>query len=231
MDGNGRWASKRGLPRTVGHEMASRALIRTVHAALAHNITWLTVYAFSTENWNRPESEVKFLLNPARWILPLDDAATLAEAGVRIRVAGERNDARLPAEFGIWLRTVERPLQTPERLNLTIAFNYGARTEIVQAVSRVVAKGLPVSEHAIDNHMYVPESPDLDLIVRTSGEQRLSNFMLWRASYAELVFTGTLWPDFTESDFDQAVAKYSMRQRRWGTVQLQEDRLDEDQRS
>jgi undecaprenyl diphosphate synthase len=217
MDGNGRWARKRGLPRTEGHAAGEEALFDTVEGALDLGIKWLTVYAFSTENWRRPADEVRFLMQFNESIL-LRRRDELNERGVRIRFVGRR-DWRVPKRL---LRRMDEALAltTGNRtMTLTIAFNYGGRAEIVDAVRALVAAGTPadkIDEKAIRRHLYDPEMPDPDLVVRTSGEYRISNFLLWELAYSELVFTDVLWPDFRREHLFEAVREFQRRDRRYG---------------
>lgn len=217
MDGNGRWAQRRGLKRTEGHAAGEEALFDTVEGALELGIEWLTVYAFSTENWRRPRDEVRYLMgfNESLLVRRRDE---LNERGVRIRFVGRR-DWRVPKRL---LRRMDESLELTRDnrvLTLTIAFNYGGRAEIVDAVKALVADGVPVDkidERAIARRLYDPEMPDPDLVVRTSGEYRLSNFLLWEAAYSELVFTDVLWPDFRREHLFAAVREYQDRDRRFG---------------
>ena len=217
MDGNGRWAQRRGLKRTDGHAAGEEALFDTVEGALELGVRWLTVYAFSTENWRRPTDEVRFLMNFNESLL-VRRRDELNERGVRIRFAGRR-DWRVPKRL---IRRMDESLALTEAnrtLTLTIAFNYGGRAEIVDAVRRLVADGVPpdkVDERAIAKRLYDPEMPDPDLVIRTSGEYRLSNFLLWEAAYSELVFTDVLWPDFRRQHLFDAVREYQERDRRFG---------------
>jgi undecaprenyl diphosphate synthase len=220
MDGNGRWAQKRGLPRTEGHAAGEEALLDTVEGSLDLGLSWLTVYAFSTENWRRPADEVRYLLGFNESIL-LRRRDELHERGVRIRFAGRR-DRRVPKRL---IRRMDEALALTAgntTMTLTIAFNYGGRAEIVDAVRAVVRAGVPadrVDERAIRRHLYDPEMPDPDLVVRTSGEHRISNFLLWELAYSELVFTDVLWPDFRRDDLYEAVREYQRRDRRFGGVE------------
>lgn len=217
MDGNGRWAQKRGLPRTEGHAAGEAALFDTVEGALELGIGWLTVYAFSTENWRRPADEVRYLMGFNESILTRR-RDELHERGVRIRFVGRR-DRRVPRRL---LRRMDEALALTEgnrRMTLTIAFNYGGRAEIVDAVRRIVDEGTPaarVDERTIRAHLYDPEMPDPDLVVRTSGEYRISNFLLWELAYSELVFTDVLWPDFRREHLLEAVREFQRRDRRFG---------------
>lgn len=219
MDGNGRWATQRGLPRTEGHAAGESALMDAVEGGLELGISWLTVYAFSTENWRRPADEVRYLMGFNESLLRRR-RDELHEKGVRIRFAG-REDWRVPR------RVVKRMTESAEltaknkRLTLTIAFNYGGRAELVDAVRALVASGTKpekIDEKAIRSHLYHPDQPDPDLVIRTSGEHRMSNFLLWQIAYSELVFTDVLWPDFRRQDLFDAVAEYQRRERRYGDV-------------
>jgi undecaprenyl diphosphate synthase len=217
MDGNGRWAQRRGLKRTEGHAAGEEALFDTVEGALELGIDWLTVYAFSTENWRRPRDEVRYLMgfNESLLVRRRDE---LDERGVRIRFVGRR-DWRVPKRL---LRRMDESIELTRdnrTLTLTIAFNYGGRAEIVDAVRALVAEGVPadkISERTIARRLYDPEMPDPDLVVRTSGEYRLSNFLLWEAAYSELVFTDVLWPDFRREHLFAAVREFQERDRRFG---------------
>lgn len=217
MDGNGRWAQKRGLKRTDGHAAGEEALFDTVHGALELGIRWLTVYAFSTENWKRPVDEVRFLMRFNESILERR-RDELHELGVRIRFAGRR-DWRVPKRL---IRQQDESIALTarnRRLTLTIAFNYGGRAEIIDAVKAMMAAGVrpeDVSEKTLRRYLYDPEMPDPDLVIRTSGEYRISNFLLWELAYSELVFTDTLWPDFRREHLAEAVREYQRRDRRFG---------------
>ena len=219
MDGNGRWAKSRGLKRTDGHAAGEEALFDAVEGALELGIGWFTVYAFSTENWRRPIDEVRFLMNFNEGIL-VRHRDQLDEWGVRIRFAGRR-DWRVPRR--VLKRIVESEEQTKRnrRMTFTIAFNYGGRAEIVDAVQAIVAaKVAPdkVTEKLIRQHLYEPDMPDPDLVIRTSGEHRISNFLLWELAYSELIFTDVLWPDFRREHLFDAVREFQQRERRFGAV-------------
>ncbi len=219
MDGNGRWAQRRGLPRTDGHAAGEEALFDTVEGALELGIRWLTVYAFSTENWKRPIDEVRYLVGFNESIL-VRRCDELDDLGVRIRFSGRR-DWRVPKRLTRRMDASVEQTKRNKELTLTIAFNYGGRAEIVDAVKALVADGVPadkVDEKAIRKRLYDPEMPDPDLMVRTSGEHRISNFLLWELAYSELVFTEVLWPDFRREDLQDAVREYQRRERRFGGV-------------
>jgi undecaprenyl diphosphate synthase len=216
MDGNGRWAERRGLPVADGHREGTRALRRTVEAAIDLGVRSLAVYAFSTENWARPAGEVESLMEIFGETIERE-LPDLAEQGVRTRFIGRRD--RAPD----WLRERMAALETEtagnDRLSLWIAFDYGGRAELVDAARRLLATGVSpdeVDENTIAAHLYAPELPDPDLLIRTSGELRLSNFLLWQLAYAELIFVETLWPDFGEDDLRSALADYARRRRRFG---------------
>jgi undecaprenyl diphosphate synthase len=220
MDGNGRWARARGLPRTAGHAAGEEAMFDTVEGALELGLGWLTFFAFSTENWRRPRDEVSFLMNFNEGILTRhrDD---LHRKGVRIRFAGRR-DWRVPKRLVRHMQESTALTARNRRLTLTICFNYGGRAEIVDAVRRLVEDGVPaarVDERALRARLYHPDMPDPDLVVRTSGEYRISNFLLWEIAYSELVFTDVLWPDFRREHLFAAVREYQRRERRYGGVE------------
>ena len=219
MDGNGRWAQRRGLARTEGHAAGEEALFDTVEGALELGLKWLTVYAFSTENWSRPVDEVRFLMNFNEVILSRhrDD---LNGKGVRILFSGRR-DWRVPRRLLRHIEQSEALTAANRRMTLNFAFNYGGRAEIVDAVRRLVADGVPatkVDEKAIRARLYRPDMPDPDLVIRTSGEYRMSNFLTWELTYSEMVFTDVLWPDFRRHDLFEAVRQYQSRDRRFGGV-------------
>jgi undecaprenyl diphosphate synthase len=219
MDGNGRWATKKGLPRTEGHAAGETALMDTVEGGLELGLGWLTVYAFSTENWRRPADEVRYLMgfNESLLARRRDE---LHEKGVRVRFAGRR-DWRVPRRVLKRMEESSSLTRNNRRLTLTIAFNYGGRAELVDAVRGLVASGVrpeKVDERAIHSHLYHPDQPDPDLVIRTSGEYRISNFLLWQVAYSELVFTDVLWPDFRREDLFAAVAEFQRRDRRYGGV-------------
>jgi len=220
MDGNGRWAQRRGLPRTEGHAAGEEALLDTVEGALQLGIRWLTVYAFSTENWRRPADEVRYLMGFNESLLERR-RDELHERGVRIRFAGRR-DWRVPRRLLRHMDEAKAMTQRNRRMTLIIAFNYGGRAEIVDAVRKLVEDGTAagrVDERAIRSRLYLPDVPDPDLVIRTSGEFRISNFLLWELAYSELVFTETLWPDFRREDLFDAVRVFQGRDRRFGGLE------------
>jgi len=220
MDGNGRWAKQRGLPRTEGHGAGEIALVDAVDGALELGIEWLTMYAFSTENWRRPADEVRYLMGFNQSLLQRR-RDELNDKGVRIRFAGRR-DWRVPKRV---LRQMDESAELTKhnkRLTLTMAFNYGGRAEIVDAVKKLVDDGVPankVDEKAIRSRLYWPDMPDPDLVVRTSGEHRISNYLLWEIAYSELVFPDVLWPDFRREHLYEAVLEYQRRERRYGGLE------------
>ena len=216
MDGNGRWADRRGLSVAEGHRAGTRALRQTVEAAIDLGVGSLAVYAFSTENWARPVDEVADLMAIFGETIERE-LPDLAEQGVRTRVVGRRD--RAPDALREQMETLERETARNDRLHLWIAFDYGGRAELVQAARRLVADGVGAAEiddEALEARLYEPELPDPDLVIRTSGEQRLSNFLLWQSAYSELVFVDDLWPDFGPEQLRAAVAEYAGRRRRFG---------------
>jgi undecaprenyl diphosphate synthase len=223
MDGNGRWAQRRGLRRTEGHAAGEEALFDTVDGALDIGLKWLTVFAFSTENWRRPLDEVRFLMgfNERLLLTRRDD---LNQRGVRVRFIGRRT-GRVPGRVRRHIADTEALTHKNRRMTLTFAFNYGGRAELVDATraiaERVAAGALSpdkIDERTLARHLYAPDMPDPDLLVRTSGEYRLSNFMLWEMAYAELVFADVLWPDFRQQNLFDAIAEYQRRNRRFGSL-------------
>ena len=215
MDGNGRWAQERGRPRTEGHEAGEEALFDVVEGAIEAGLDWFTVYAFSTENWRRPPEEVRFLLDFNEQII-LKRRDQLHERNVRIRFIGRR-DRRVPRRVIRRMEEAEALTRANTGLTFTVAFNYGGRAELVDAVQRIVDSGLRrVSERTIARHLYDPDMPDPDLVIRTSGERRVSNFLLWELAYSELIFSDTLWPDFRREDLFKSIKEYQDRERRYG---------------
>ncbi len=219
MDGNGRWAQARGLPRTEGHRAGEHSLFEVVDASLEIGVEWLTVYAFSTENWRRPRDEVRFLINFNEEIL-VRRRDELNERGVRIRFVGRR-DWRVPKRLIRRMDEASELTKKNRKLTFTIAFNYGGRAEIVDAVRRIAASGVApekITETTIARNLYDPEMPDPDLVIRTSGEFRISNFLLWELAYSELVFTDIPWPEFQRQEFFAAIREFQDRDRRFGGV-------------
>jgi undecaprenyl diphosphate synthase len=216
MDGNGRWAAARNLSVADGHREGARALRRTVEAAIDLGVESLAVYAFSTENWARPPDEVESIMELMDETIDRE-LPDLALQGVRTRFFGRRD--RVPAPLHAKMAKLEAETAANERLLLWIAFDYGSRAELVEATRSLVADGIApedVSEEALAKRLFAPELADPDLVIRTSGEQRLSNFLLWQSAYSELVFTDTLWPDFGEDDLRAALDEYARRGRRFG---------------
>jgi undecaprenyl diphosphate synthase len=222
MDGNGRWAKRRGLPRTVGHQAGAETLKRIVQAAQSLNIRWLTIFGFSTENWSRPAAEVAELMAlPQRYFKT--DLARLEREGVRVRVIG-RQQGLSPDLIKI-CREAEARTALNDALYLTIAFNYGGQADIADAAQRFAqdvaagrAKPEDMTEERFSRYLSTADLPPPDLIVRPSGEQRLSNFVLWEAAYAEFVFQDVLWPDYSPEHLKAAIAEYRTRDRRYGAV-------------
>jgi len=216
MDGNGRWAEQRGLPVAEGHRAGTRALRRTVEAAIDLGVRSLAVYAFSTENWARPSDEVADLMEILGETIDRE-LPDLAAQGVRTRFVGRRD--RIPEEVRARMERLESETAENDTLQLWIAFDYGGRAEIVEAVRRLLDDGArrdSIDEELLRSYLYEPEMPDPDLLIRTSGELRISNFLLWQLAYAELVFVDTLWPDFGEEQLRSALQDYARRRRRFG---------------
>lgn len=217
MDGNGRWAQKRGQKRTEGHAAGEEALLDATYGCLDLGVEWFTVYAFSTENWRRPTDEVRYLMNFNESLL-LRRRDELHEQNVRMRFIGRR-DRRVPKRV---LKRMDEALELTQdntRMTLTIAFNYGGRAEIVDAVRQIAASGIDpskITEKTIAKHLYDPEMPDPDLMIRTSGEHRTSNYLMWQLAYSELVFPEVLWPDFRREHLFDAVREFQDRARRFG---------------
>jgi undecaprenyl diphosphate synthase len=220
MDGNGRWAAARGLPRFEGHRRGVEALRRTVRAAQDLGVRYLTVYSFSSENWTRPPQEISELMGLLK-IYIRNDLATLVESGVRVRVIGERDN--LQPDIVSLLEEAETRTRFNDRLDLIIAFNYGARAEIVEAaraLAREAAAGRlrpeDIDETIFAAQLQTAAAPDPDLIIRTSGEQRMSGFLIWQSAHSEFYFCEALWPDFRKVDFIRALRSYAQRERRYG---------------
>jgi len=224
MDGNGRWAKARGLPRTFGHRAGVNALKRTVEAAADFGVQWLTVFGFSTENWRRPAPEVNELMGLMKAYVE-SDLERLAREGVRVRVIGRR-DGLAPDVLEV-IERAERRTAENDRFHLQVAFNYGGRADIAEAARRyaqaIIAgdiAGDQTDEAAFDRFLSTAQGPPLDLIIRTSGERRLSNFLLWEAAYAELVFQDILWPDYGSDALRAAIDEYQARERRYGGAEI-----------
>jgi undecaprenyl diphosphate synthase len=222
MDGNGRWANARGLHRTQGHANGEPALFDVVHGALDLGIKWLTVYTFSTENWARDQYEVEFLMQFNVDLLERRKDE-LNDLGVRVLFSGDRTDPRIPPVLLDRMRSAEALTADNTEMSMVFAFNYGGRSEVVDAVRQIardVASGTltpeSIDEATIESRLYIPDMPDPDLVIRTSGEQRTSNFLLWQAAYSEYVFTSVLWPDFDRKELARCVAEYQNRERRFG---------------
>jgi undecaprenyl diphosphate synthase len=216
MDGNGRWAERQGLSVAEGHRAGTKALRRTVEASIDLGVETLVVYAFSTENWSRPETEVESLMEIFGETIERE-LPDLARQGVRTRFMGRRD--RAPEELREQIERLEGETAQNDRLNLWVAFDYGGRADIVEAARRLVeagASGDEIDEDTLRANLYAPELPDPDLLIRTSGELRISNFLLWQLAYSELVFIDTLWPDFGREELEHALAAYARRRRRFG---------------
>jgi undecaprenyl diphosphate synthase len=215
LDGNGRWANQRGLPRTAGHMAGEEALFDTVEGALEMGIRWVTAFTFSTENWARSDEEVEFLMwfNEDLLLRRRDD---LHAQGVRMLFAGDMADPRIPERNRQHMAEAEEKTKDNDALHLVFAFNYGSRREIVDAARKLATSGEPIDESSFQKALYVPDMPDVDLVIRSSGEHRLSNFLLWQSAYAEFYFPGILWPDFDRHALVDAVVDYQARERRFG---------------
>jgi undecaprenyl diphosphate synthase len=220
MDGNGRWAAARGLPRIEGHRRGVEALRKTVRAAGVLGISVLTIFSFSSENWSRPQSEIRDLLALLRRFIR-NDLVELHKSNVRVRVIGERDD--LSRDIRALLEEAEDLTKQNDGLMLVVAFNYGARQEIARAARRLAVEVRDgrlspddITPDLLARHLDEPDLPDPDVIIRTSGEQRLSNFLLWQAAYSELVFVPIYWPDFDRAALESAIAEYHRRERRFG---------------
>lgn len=232
MDGNGRWATRRRLPVLVGHRQGTRALKRTVESAIRAGVRQLTVYSFSTENWGRPPEEVSGLMRLLDEMID-QEVPELDEKGVRVVFVGRRDalDPGLARKF----REAEEATRDNSTLDLFIAFDYGGRREIVDAVKSALAAGTDpadLDEAVVSRHLYAPDMGDPDLIIRTSGEFRLSNFLLWQSAYSELFFSEALWPDFDDAEFRRALTDYAARERRFGRRQAEDGgRTEGDERA
>jgi undecaprenyl diphosphate synthase len=216
MDGNGRWASRRGLPPAAGHDAGARLVRRIVEESIDVGIEHLSIFAFSTENWSRPPDEVDALMRIFTETIERE-LPDLVEQGVRVRFIGRRD--RAPEALRQRMASMEDRTELNTRLNLWVAFDYGGRAELVEATRRIVESGVEpneIDENVFAANLYAPELPDPDLLIRTSGELRISNFLLWQLAYSELVFVDKLWPDFDERDLRVALAEYASRRRRFG---------------
>ncbi|MBE0530873.1 MAG: isoprenyl transferase [Rhodospirillales bacterium] len=220
MDGNGRWARARGLPRTAGHRRGAETVRTVVEAAADMGVSILTLFGFSSENWSRPESEVRDLMGLLRLYLR-NEISTLAKNGVRLRVIGERS--RLAPDIVALIEEAEAKTAENRRLTLVVALNYGGRQEIVAAARHLAMEaeagrieGRLIDEDLFARHLFTADLPDPDLLIRTSGEQRISNFLLWQMAYTEFVFVDSLWPDFSREEFEKAIREYQGRERRYG---------------
>lgn len=222
MDGNGRWAKARGLPRTAGHKKGAEALRNLLVECQDIGVRYLTIYAFSSENWNRPQTEVSDLMQLLRFYLERE-LRTLVKHGIRLKIIGDLSQV----EPGIRKQIVDAEQKTAanSRFQLTVALSYGARSELVQALQHMAEKvksgdlrAEDITEQTVSDHLYTAGMPDPDLLIRTGGEQRLSNFLLWQQAYTELFFTPVFWPDFSIEHFKIALAEYAKRERRYGTT-------------
>ena len=225
MDGNGRWAARRGLPRSAGHKAGVEALRRAVKSAAEFGIEYLTIYSFSSENWSRPPAEVSFLLDLLRRFIR-QDVAELHRSGVKIKIVGSR-DGLEPGIVSL-LDDAERLTRGNSKLNLVVAFNYGSRQEISHAVAAIAQKiengeisAADISPELISQNLDTASIPDPDLLIRTGGEQRISNFLLWQCAYTEFVFVDEFWPDFTHELFARALDEFRLRDRRFGGIEAQ----------
>ncbi len=224
MDGNGRWAKARGMSRTQGHLEGVKRVEEIIKSARDIGIKFLTIYAFSTENWSRPQDEVSMIMRTFIMVLG-QKARELSEKGVRINFIGRRQG--VPTEVLNAMDEAARVTMNKTTMVLNIAFNYGARAEIVDAIKTIASQVREgkievdgIDEKIISSHLYTKGQPDPDLLIRTSGEERISNFLLWQLSYAELYFTDKCWPEFNEEEFFKALASFAQRERRWGSVKV-----------
>ena len=217
-DGNGRWAEQRGLPRLAGHQAGSENMWRMVKYLSTYPIKYVTVYGFSTENWNRPEDEVRGLLSILEEAIN-KHAPALHKRGVRLRHLGRLSE--LPQGLQLAINRAVELTKNNTGMTLSLAFNYGGRIEILDAVCRLMAEGIKtqnIDEELFSSYLYTADSPDVDLLVRSGDELRLSNFLIWQTAYSEYYFTKVLWPDFSKKDIDKALLSYSQRQRRFGRL-------------
>ena len=219
MDGNGRWAVRRGLSRSDGHRAGTENVRQAIEAFVQAGVKYLTLYAFSTENWERPTDEVNTLISIMRDVIG-PESENLHRQGVRIRHIGSLQ--RLPDDLRYAIETSIALTSGNDRLTLCVAFNYGSRAEILNAVKRMIADGVDpddVDESSFEDYLHTADIPDPDLIIRTAGEMRLSNFLLWQAAYAEFYSTSALWPDFDAAEVEKAINAYSRRRRKFGRVE------------
>ncbi len=226
MDGNGRWAKRRGLPRTMGHRAGAENLRTIIESAVDFGVKILTIYAFSTENWKRPKREIKGLMGLFHYYFD-HELGELAKNGVQLRHLGHMNGMSPSIQKKI-TRAVEKTAEN-NRLILNVAFNYGGRAEIVHAIQRIVAENIPpedITEELVSRYLYTAGQPDPDLIIRTSGEVRTSNFLTWQGAYAEYYITPVLWPDFNKAELYKALQSFNQRKRRFGGL-IDEEELEE----
>jgi len=213
MDGNGRWAKKRGLPRNYGHQKGAENLLKIVRIANKMQIKYLTVFAFSTENWKRPQEEVKYLMDlPFQFLEKTKKEFT--DDNIRVKVIGTKDN--LSEDLIKKIEEVESSTNHNTALTLIIAFNYGGKEEIIHAIKKIKNDNIDITEENFHNYLYTKDIPDVDLLIRTSGEYRISNFLLWQTAYSELYFTDVLWPDFDKKCFEEAINEYNKRERRFG---------------
>ncbi len=219
MDGNGRWAIQKNLSRSAGHRAGTEALFNILEVAQEMGIKWITVFGFSTENWTRPDREIKSLFD-FNYRIILERKAELIERKVRVYFAGDK-DERIPKRLAKEMHKLEEETKDNTAANLVVAFNYGGRSEILSALQSMIRSGIKpeeVSEQKLREYLYLPEAPFPDLVIRTSGEIRISNFLIWQIAYSELVFLDVLWPDFTVEHLNEALEIYESRERRYGGV-------------
>ena len=215
MDGNGRWAKKQGLLRALGHEKGAQSVRQVLEYCVEHHIPYLTLYAFSTENWNRPQDEVSTLMKLFLKYIK-SERKNMMKNKIRFFVSGRKNN--VPEKLQKEIEKLEEETKNNDKITLNIAFNYGSRAEIVDAVNRIIDDGKEnITEEDFSKYLY-NDFPDPDLVIRTSGEMRISNFLLWQIAYSELYITDTLWPDFDEKEIDKAIESYNQRERRFGGV-------------
>ncbi len=225
MDGNGRWAQKRGLPRTMGHKKGAESAKELIENAAKAGIKYVTLFGFSSENWNRPKDEIKDLMGLLRQYLR-SQTANLHQNNVKLSVIGERQ--AFDKDIIELIENAESLTQNNDKIHVIIALNYGGRQDIAQAAQKVIEQSLQEGtapnpeniENLLEKNLYTSNIPDPDLLIRTSGELRISNFLLWQCAYSEMIFTNTLWPDFSEEDLNQAIAEYTSRDRRFGGIKV-----------